>query len=47
MSQILHLSCKNNYFGIDKECWLHLKVVQPTAIQFASPAHLKPELDKM
>lgn len=41
MYQILHLLCKNNYFGIDKECWLHLKGVQSLAIQFTSPAHLK------
>lgn len=41
MSQILHVLCKNNYFGRDKECWLHLKVFQSLAIEFASPAHLK------
>lgn len=41
MSQSLHLPCKNNSFGTDKECWLHLKVAQSLDIQFASPAHLK------
>lgn len=41
MSQILHLLCTNNYFGMDKECWLPLKGVQSLAIQFASPAHLR------